>query len=468
MEPIVVSTYDLGHQPQLAAVIAGLYEQSNLDYKVIDLSVETDMNKLAPIESRAGSEIDTLICTVGMLTSAMLFRDVFRYLVNAEVHINRLFLYGLYASDLAREAEILGAGELIIRSAPTQTEIARDLDLEPIDARRYFPSRKRLGSLDRYKHVKVEGGKKVSGYVETTGGCRHRCKHCPLPIHFNGKISVNPLMDVLADVEVQVAAGATHVTVGDPDFFNAPVHAMKFARELHKRFSDTTFDCTIKIEHLIKHNRYLGELGQLGCTFITSAVESMSDEILDNLSKGHKRDEIYTAVSYVDNAGIDFHPSFVPFTPWTGKEDYEEILRFVYQMGMEGFVEPVQLAIKLLVPEASLLLSSKEFLPYKGSYSQETFSYLWSYREPAMAELELDVKARVQKGEDDNEPFDETFWDLWHITEVYLDREILLPRKLERKAMAVSSSETWFCCAEPTASQRISILDTPYVEGKRS
>jgi len=32
---------------------------------------------------------------------------------------------------------------------------------------------------------------------------------------------------VLADIRQQVAAGATHVTFGDPDFFNGPAHAAK-------------------------------------------------------------------------------------------------------------------------------------------------------------------------------------------------------------------------------------------------
>jgi len=42
---------------------------------------------------------------------------------------------------------------------------------------------------------------------------------------------------VLADIRQQVAAGATHVTFGDPDFFNGPTHAIRIVNALPRRIS---------------------------------------------------------------------------------------------------------------------------------------------------------------------------------------------------------------------------------------
>ena len=42
-----------------------------------------------------------------------------------------------------------------------------------------------------------------------------------------GQIRVVPVDIVLADVGQQVAAGAQHITFGDPDFFNGPTHARR-------------------------------------------------------------------------------------------------------------------------------------------------------------------------------------------------------------------------------------------------
>ena len=35
------------------------------------------------------------------------------------------------------------------------------------------------------------------------------------------------------DIDAQVAAGAEHITFGDPDFFNGPTHAMRIVESLH-------------------------------------------------------------------------------------------------------------------------------------------------------------------------------------------------------------------------------------------
>ena len=37
---------------------------------------------------------------------------------------------------------------------------------------------------------------------------------------------------VLADIRQQVAAGAQHITFGDPDFFNGPGHAIAIVEAL--------------------------------------------------------------------------------------------------------------------------------------------------------------------------------------------------------------------------------------------
>ena len=63
-----------------------------------------------------------------------------------------------------------------------------------------------------------------------TRGCKHRCRHCPIVPVYDGRFRVVPSDVVLADIAAQVAAGAQHITFGDPDFFNGPRHAMAHRR----------------------------------------------------------------------------------------------------------------------------------------------------------------------------------------------------------------------------------------------
>ena len=123
------------------------------------------------------------------------------------------------------------------------------------------------------------------GYLEASRGCNHLCRHCPIPPVYGGRFFVVPQDVVLADARRRVDAGAAHLTLGDPDFLNGPRHAVAVARALHAAFPDVSFDFTAKVEHLLKHRALLPELRALGCAFVVSAAESLSDTVLAHLER---------------------------------------------------------------------------------------------------------------------------------------------------------------------------------------
>ena len=131
---------------------------------------------------------------------------------------------------------------------------------------------------------------------------------------------------VLEDIRTQVDAGAAHITFGDPDFLNGPKHAFRIVQAMHEAFPNLTFDCTTKIEHLLKHRSILPELRDCGCIFIVSAVESLNDTVLENLQKGHTHADVFVVIDLLREVGIALRPSLVPFTPWETLDSYLYIL----------------------------------------------------------------------------------------------------------------------------------------------
>ena len=158
------------------------------------------------------------------------------------------------------------------------------------------PARHALPSLKKYAHVELGGRRELAAYVEASRGCKHLCRHCPIPPVYGGRFFVVPVETVLADVRQQVAAGASHVTFGDPDFLNGPRHALAVARALHAEFPRVTFDFTAKVDHLLAQRAHLAELAGLGCVFVVSAAESLDDAVLAHLAKGHTRADIVAAL----------------------------------------------------------------------------------------------------------------------------------------------------------------------------
>jgi radical SAM superfamily enzyme YgiQ (UPF0313 family) len=152
------------------------------------------------------------------------------------------------------------------------------------------PDRNGLPALSKYARLILPGGEqRIVGSTEATRGCKHLCRHCPIVPVYHGAFRVVEREVVLEDVRRQVAAGAQHITFGDPDFFNGPAHALAIVEALHREFPQLTYDVTIKIEHLRKLDAHLAALRDTGCLFVISAVESVDDVVLEKLDKGHTR-----------------------------------------------------------------------------------------------------------------------------------------------------------------------------------
>src|SRR5262249_10970511 len=86
------------------------------------------------------------------------------------------------------------------------------------------PRRPALPPLAASARVVVGAGRRLAGAVEATRGCRHLCRHCPIPAVYGGRFFAVPADVVTEDAARLIAAGARHLTFADADFFNAPKH----------------------------------------------------------------------------------------------------------------------------------------------------------------------------------------------------------------------------------------------------
>ena len=239
------------------------------------------------------------------------------------------------------------------------------------------------------------GERRVVGYTEASRGCRHLCRHCPVVPIYEGQFRVVQPEIVLADVAAQVAAGAQHITFGDPDFFNGPTHAMRIVAALHEAHPAVSYDVTIKVEHLLKHRDLVSTLAATGCAFVTSAIESVDDAVLGLFDKGHTRADFLDAVALCRGAGVTLVPTFVAFHPWLTLDGYCDLLDTIDALDLVDHLSPIQLAIRLLVPQGSRLLELEQMRVHLGAFDAETLSYRWTHPDPRVDDLQRDVMALV-------------------------------------------------------------------------
>ena len=413
---LLLSCYELGHQPLGTAWAAGALERAGFAPAQVDLA-------RTPLDPAFVERARVVAISVPMHTALRLGARTADG-IRARNPGVPICLYGLYAwlnaeHLLARHADVVMGGEVEAslvawvedlecggagdapgvwrRGGPAMPPIMRKGSFGP-------PSRAGLPALAAYARYVRGDDMVLAGYVEASRGCLHTCLHCPIPPVYAGRFFVVPADVVLADIRTLIAAGARHITFGDPDFLNGPGHALRLARALHDEFPDITFDFTAKIEHLLAHRALLPALGKLGCTFIVSAVESLSDVVLARLEKGHTRADVGQAVAALRGAGIALRASLVAFTPWTTIDDYLDVLEFFGDADGAGAVDPVQYAIRLLVPPGSALLSRPWMQEHLGALDPAGFTFRWTHPDPRMDDLYRSVQEIVARGTADQAP----------------------------------------------------------------
>jgi radical SAM superfamily enzyme YgiQ (UPF0313 family) len=319
------------------------------------------------------------------------------------------------------------------------------------------PDRAGLAPIAKYAHLVVPGdGYRVVGSTEASRGCKHLCRHCPIVPVYNGVFRIVERDVVMADVRQQVAAGAQHISFGDPDFFNGIRHAMELVEAFHREFPGVTYDVTIKIEHLRKQEQHLARLRDTGCLFVISAVESVDDGILERLDKGHTREDFLYVARKFRELGMTLHPTFVPFTPWTTLDGYLDLLRVLAAEQLVENVAPIQLGIRLLIPEGSRLLELEEVWRTVGAFDAESLVYPWKNADARVDLLSETVQSIAAESDRKKESRAAAFARIWVAAHAVAGMDAPVLRVTEGRGVPFLS-EPWYCCAEPTRDQLVSI-----------
>ena len=458
---LLISTYDLGRQPFGLASAAAALRAAGIDVVCADLAKE----RLNEESVRRAAAVGFFLPMHTATRLALPVIDRVRAL-NPDA---RLVAYGLYAplnAPMLRErgASVIIGGEyedaLVAAVASMRVPDGADQDSGrgtpasgPDVPRVHFlvPDRAGLPALSKYSTLQRGDERRTAGYTEASRGCKHRCRHCPIVPVYDGRFRVVPVDVAMADVRGQVAAGARHITFGDPDFFNGIGHATAIVGRLAREFPDVSYDVTIKVEHLLRHADRLPLLRDTGCAFVTTAVESIDDHVLALLDKGHTRADFERVVEMTRELPLTLAPTFVAFTPWQTVEGYCDLLHTIDRLGLADNVSPIQLAIRLLVTHGSRLLELSDIRAVIRDFNSRSLNYPWAHPDPRVDELQKQVETSV--GANSTAPRQEVFDRIWALAHdaagVRAERHT---RHLPAQPIP-HLSEPWYCCAEPTSEQ---------------
>ncbi len=215
---------------------------------------------------------------------------------------------------------------------------------------------------------------------------------------YDGRFRAVPLAVVIADIRAQVAAGAQHITFGDPDFFNGPGHALRVVEAVAREFPGVSYDVTINFVEVVRH-----------CQSI----------------------------------GLALSPTFVAFTPWTTLDGYCDQLREIERLGLVAAISPIQYAIRLLIPQGSRMLELEAVRARVGRFDPTSLTHIWQHADHRVDALQQQLEELV--GSRLNAPRDGVFARVWDVAHAAAGVRPPAREPLRARAAVPYLNEPWYC-----------------------
>ncbi len=448
---LLVSCYESGFQPLNLAQPLACMRQRGLPVRALDLSVQSWQDCTDP--DVAGIAISVPMQTALRLGVAAADTLRLRY---PEAPI---CFFGLYAGLNADYLLQTGRADTVLSGEVEQalTDWAESViatggkaeargPLLPIRERLQLPvpQRQDLPPLSEYAHLLTPDGEaRPAGQVVTSRGCLHTCGHCPVVPIYAGRFFVVDFNTVIEDIQQQIEVGARHISFGDPDFLNGPGHSLRITEWVHRHHPTVTFDFTAKVEHLLRYPQHVQTFREHGAAFVVSAFESIQDEVLQHLDKGHNTADLERLLRLLQDLELPIQPTWIPFTPWTTLPAYRAFLDWIADHGLVHCVPPIQLSLRLLIPPQSWLLRRFQHAAWLGPLQPAQFTYAWTHPDPTMDELQREVETLIASS-----GAQETHATLFRQVQAIVYHRVgcPIPTTLEPQLPAAPRlTEDWFC-----------------------
>jgi radical SAM superfamily enzyme YgiQ (UPF0313 family) len=186
------------------------------------------------------------------------------------------------------------AGGRIVRT-PARA-IVRDLDALPRPAWD-------LVDVERYRRLWVERHGYFSMNVVTTRGCPYHCNWCAKPIYGQRYTARTP-EGVASEVAwLRDTYRPDHLWIADDIFGLKPGWIEQFAALVAERGASVPFKCLMRADGITEP--VVRALRAAGCQTVWIGAESGSQRVLDWMEKGTRVDQIATAASRLQGAGVE-------------------------------------------------------------------------------------------------------------------------------------------------------------------
>ncbi|OYT41038.1 MAG: hypothetical protein B6U86_03140 [Candidatus Altiarchaeales archaeon ex4484_43] len=202
----------------------------------------------------------------------------------------------------------------------------KDLDWLPIPAYDLIP-------MERYHaspfYSKLQGNK--FSIVSSSRGCPFSCNFCLRTL--GKKHRRRSLNFVIQEILKLNEIGIESIYFSDENFAFDRNYILEFAREIIEYDLSIKWGFQTRVDSLGMSD--LETLSKSNCIFISTGVESASQQILDKNQKGTKKDDITKFIQNSRDFGIDVGLFMLLFLPGENRETLKESVEFINGLGLK-------------------------------------------------------------------------------------------------------------------------------------
>jgi radical SAM superfamily enzyme YgiQ (UPF0313 family) len=173
-----------------------------------------------------------------------------------------------------------------------EPEIIEDIDLKP------FPAR-HLIDITKYHSVL---NKKLTTSCITSSGCPYNCSFCYQP-HWGHKVRMRSAKSVVDEMELIEKMGIGEIEIMDDTFTFDEMRVVDICDEIQIRNLNVAWNIRTRVDKVSL--RLLRKMRFANCKRINYGIESFDETTLKTLRKGFSVHDIYNAIHWTKEVGIE-------------------------------------------------------------------------------------------------------------------------------------------------------------------
>lgn len=211
-------------------------------------------------------------------------------------------------------------------------------------------------SFPAYHLIQMElYNKSMQGIVMTSRGCPHKCVYCSTA-KFNGNVVYRSIDSIINHIKFLINKyNLKHITFGDDAFTIDKKRVLELCNRLKEENLSISWSCNTRVDMV--DYEILSAIKEAGCTSILFGIESMSQKVLDVVSKRFNIDQVKNAINMAKDLGIKVKQNYIIGLPYETNESLDEMRNFVKQSDPEE----IEYCILCLFPGTDLYIRSEEF-----------------------------------------------------------------------------------------------------------